>query len=369
MIKSWATGLTLCMSSLLLSTSALADVEEGRVDRAVAAMPTVLAPFSAQLSQIKAGISDEELIQIAAAGWEIGKQVALQQADDRPLYWFRLAAKQKIRQLPLAEPDKNVLLDQFEQVSRGIEQVQISDVGKRVLLTGFDPFFLDRNIAQSNPSGLAALQLDGKQLVTPNGVLHIETVLIPVRFADFDQGMIETLVQPYLQQRRIDMLVTVSMGRKDFDLERFPGKRRSAKAPDNLNVFTGASNDTPLLPPLHHGAMVGPEFVEFSLPVAAMQQAQGPYQINDNREVETLSGTFDASSLAQLSEHVAVQGGGGGYLSNEISYRTVRMRDLFNANIAVGHIHTPRIAGYDKQQEQAIVDQITAMLEKAATEL
>lgn len=356
----------LLASVLLLPSLTWADVEEGRVDRAIAAMPDVLAPFQAELGKIESGVSAEQLDEIATAGWNISKQVAKLKHDDRPLYWFRLAAKQRIRQLPLPQADKAPLLQRFERLTRGIEQVAFPDSGKRILLTGFDPFFLDRNIEQSNPSGLAALLLDGVSL---NGATHIETVLIPVRFADFDDGMIEDLVQPYLQRGDIDMLVTVSMGREHFDLERFPGKRRSAAAPDNLNVYTGANSQQPLIPPLHQGPLKGPEFVEFSLPVAAMQKAAGPYQINDNREVETLTGTFDALSLAQLTEHVAVKGGGGGYLSNEISYRTVRMRDMFNADIAVGHIHTPRISGYDAEQEQAIVAQVRAMLELAAAEL
>ena len=31
------------------------------------------------------------------------------------------------------------------------------------------------------------------------------------------------------------------MGRDHFDLERFPGRRRSSEAPDNAGVLTGAS--------------------------------------------------------------------------------------------------------------------------------
>ncbi|WP_229744598.1 C15 family peptidase [Neiella marina] len=356
--------------ALLVSPiAAFADVEEARVAKATVAMPQLLAPFDSELDKITKGISAAELEQVAIAGWQAGKQVAQSQGDDRGLYWFRLAAKQRIRQLPLTEAEKAPMLQRFEHLSRGIEQVDFTNADKRILLTGFDPFFLDRNIKQSNPSGLAALQLDGAEWQTATGKVRIETVLIPVRFVDFDQGMIEQLVQPYLQDNSIDMLVTVSMGRDHFDLERFPGKRRSSVAPDNLNVYTGANDSQPLIPPLHHGPLLGPEFVEFSLPVKVMQQAAGDFQINDNREVETLIGTFAAISLEQLREHIAVQGGGGGYLSNEISYRTIRMRDMFNADMPVGHIHTPRVSGYDKTKEQAIVEQITEMLRHAAVEL
>ena len=55
----------------------------------------------------------------------------------------------------------------------------------------------------------------------------------------------------------------------------------------------------------------GPEFVEFSLPVAALQSGAGPYEIRDNRRVSTLErGTFDAESLAELEGLTAVRGGG-----------------------------------------------------------
>lgn len=354
---------------LLISFCSFSDVEEARLDKAQAAMPNLLNPFSELLNQIKAGVTAAQLESIAQQGFKAGKQVALKQADDRPLYWFRLAAKAKIRQLPIVASEKESLLQRFERTSRGIEEVSFGATPKRILVTGFDPFFLDRHVNQSNPSGLAALQLDGKVLKLNDGNARIEAVLIPVRFVDFDEGMIEALVQPYLRANSIDMLVTISMGRTDFDLERFPGLRRSAKAPDNLNVYTGASAQNPLVPPLHQGPLYGPEFVEFSLPVKAMQKAQGPFKIIDNPAIETLEGKQSATSLGSLAGQTSVQGSGGGYLSNEISYRTIRLRNMFNSKLPVGHIHTPRVKAYDKEEEQQIVKQIEAMLLQAAKTL
>ena len=36
----------------------------------------------------------------------------------------------------------------------------------------------------------------------------------------------------------------------------------------------------------------------------------------------------------------------GGYLSNDVSYRTVRLVRALGSNVRVGHIHTPRISGF-----------------------
>jgi pyrrolidone-carboxylate peptidase len=69
--------------------------------------------------------------------------------------------------------------------------------------------------------------------------------------------------------------------------------------------------------------------------------------------------------LSQLNGHIAVSGSGGGYLSNEISYRSIRLRDQLNSNIPTGHIHTPRIQQFEPEIEEKIVKQIRTMLELA----
>lgn len=120
--------------------------------------------------------------------------------------------------------------------------------------------------------------------------------------------------------------------------------------------------------------LYGPEFVEFSLPVGAMQSVKGKWKINDNHTVTTLSrGEFDASSLSELQNTTqvngSVNGSGGGYLSNEISYRAVLLGQRFNSGIKVGHIHTPRVKAYEAETEMAIVDQVKEMVKAAATRL
>ena len=295
--------------------------------------------------------------------------------DDRPLYWARLSVSKVIRSIsPGFSPTKqqlNVLLELFEQGSRGrtdLEYTQTTD--KRILLTGFDPFLLDRNINQSNPSGIAALRLDGKVISYKGVTAEINTVMIPVRYKDFDDGIIESLLAPYYALNNIDMVVTVSMGRKNFDLERFPGKRRSVTAPDNVNVLSGGTKEKPVISKLHNKPLPGEEFVLFSLPVEQMKQAKGPYKIIDNHKITSIGQSLkpeviEPHSLSQLNGHIAVSGSGGGYLSNEISYRSIRLRDQLNSHIPTGHIHTPRIQQFEPEIEAKIVKQIKAMLEQS----
>ena len=279
--------------------------------------------------------------------------------DDRALYWARLHSKAGWR------GDVNPeALTAFERASRGLDDVVFGAAKRRVLVTGFDPFHLDARLDQSNPSGLAALSLDGRILQTAHGPAQVEAAVFPVRFADFDAGMVEDFIEPHLSAG-VDLVVTISMGRDQFDLERFPGRRRSAQVPDNLNVLTGAGPDSPLVPGLRGGLLEGPEFLEFTLPASAMTGVAGPFEIRDNGNVESLEGgAIAAASLAQLADQTAVRGSGGGYLSNEIAYRTLLVNRRLHGDgaIPMGHIHTPRLEGFDPEFEAKVVGQIEAML-------
>ena len=282
--------------------------------------------------------------------------------DDRDLYWARLAVSARLRQ----SADADSLLA-FERASRGFDAVSFAGTDTfKVLITGFDPFHLDVHLDQSNPSGLAALVLDGAVLETGSGAARVEAALFPVRFADFDAGMVEAFLEPLLMQNPPDLVVTLSMGRDAFDLERFPGRRRSSPVTDNLNVLTGANPEAPLLPLLHGAPLDGPEFVEFTLPAAAMAAVAGDFQVRDNRHVRTMArGEFEASSLADLGGEIAVAGSGGGYLSNEISYRALLVNERVPGSgspVPMGHLHTPRVQGYDADVEAGIVRQIELLL-------
>jgi pyrrolidone-carboxylate peptidase len=363
---------------------ATASVEELRIEAALQAMPESLAPYHALQSQaIKdwnaATTLNQLRLSVLSAGdrlWQLAKQqvAGLGIYDDRGLYWTRLQLTQLLREhdfiVSLAPQDRLNLIEDLENSSRGRLDITYSKTtDKRVFITGFDPFLLDTNLQQSNPSGVLALLLDGGVINHEGVTAEINTALIPVRYADFDAGEVESLLAPMYALQNVDMVITLSMGRGEFDLEHFPGLRRSASAPDNLNVLAGGSQARPLIPNLGTGRLEGPEFVEFSLPYAAMQQALGDYPINDRREVTTLEKTFSPKSIEQLRWATAVRGGGGGYLSNEISYRSIRLRNRLGSTIPTGHIHTPRMPEYDEAMLEKIATQVTQMLRLALQEL
>ncbi|WP_149982740.1 hypothetical protein [Pseudoalteromonas rhizosphaerae] len=374
----------LLAASLIFSSgsvfSANPTVEELRIKQATTAMPQVLDIFSEDIAQFEQSWKSlknfkqatDLLHDYSTQLWLNAKQhiTVTKSYDDRALYWARLLSSKIIRttkpEFALTTAEQSTLLTMLENGSRGRTDLAYSkNTTKKILLTGFDPFLLDRNINQSNPSGLAALLLDG-QVITYQGIsAEINTVMVPVRYEDFDQGIIEELLAPYYALNNVDMIVTVSMGSKDFDLERFPGKRRSVTAPDNANIVYGGTAKAPLIPGLNDRTLPGSEFVQFSLPATQMQQAKGPFPINDNHKVVTLEKAFEPKTLAELKDAIAVKGGGGGYLSNEISYRSIRLRDQLNSDIPTGHIHTPRIAQFEPETEAKIVKQIQAMLEQS----
>jgi pyrrolidone-carboxylate peptidase len=361
-----------------------ATVEELRIPTAVKAMPTVAGRLAARIDafaeQINKAKSYTVLTQLvlrhAPALWNDAKKsfITLGDYDDRPLYWSRLKMSKILRSsegfAKLFPNQQQKLLWTLELLSRGQSDVKFDKkADKKILITGFDPFFLDRNIDQSNPSGVVALSLDDIVLSVEGKTAEVEVLIVPVRFADFDQGMIEELLTPYIAEKNVDMVITVSMGRENFDLERYPALRRSAKAPDNLNVLTGATKNKPLVPKLKSNELKGPEFVEFSLPVDAMKNGSGKYQVNDNRNISTLEKTYAAQSLAEIVNKVSVNGSGGGYLSNEISYRSILLREKYNPLLPVGHIHTPRIKSFDQQALMDIVNQTKNIITQGVAEL
>jgi len=382
MIKKTILALTLSGVSFFSMANVNLTVEELRIEKAKLYMPKVtfrladrVESFNKQLIQASNfTVLNQLVIKHGKKIWQEAVVAfrASNDFDDRPLYWARLqmfkALKQSKPFIELLPMQQEKLLWNLELYSRGQSDIDFDKkTNKKILVTGFDPFFLDKNIDQSNPSGVAALALDDLVLSSAGQSAEIETLMIPVRFADFDQGIIEELLTPYLKNHAVDMIITISMGRKNFDLERFPGLRRSANAPDNLNVYTGATAKLPLIPLLKGKPLDSPEFVEFSLPFKEMMSARGEYEINYNANISTLTASMSVNSLPELDKEISVKGSGGGYLSNEISYRSIVLRNTYNPILPVGHIHTPRIKAFEPKVTEKIVKQIKAMISKSIT--
>ncbi|MCS0638235.1 pyroglutamyl peptidase [Streptomyces sp. LP05-1] len=268
----------------------------------------------------------------------------LSRDDDRPLYWARLAMTRELRawqpRFALSDPDRARLLDRLEVTSRGQNTVRYpAGRGvKRVLLTGFDPFTLDRDVRISNPSGAAALALDGTLIRTADGGrARVETVVFPVRWQDFADGTVERTLRPHLPQ--VDLFTTVSQGRVGrFDVERTNGAWRGGFG-DNLNV-----SETGLVPVTDPGSQ--PQWTRTTLPSARITAADtGPFPVYDNTTVTEIpaGGTAPVTRPDGPTPGSAARAGGGGdYLSNEIAYRATLLRDRLGlTGLPGGHLHTP----------------------------
>ncbi|MFF8013616.1 pyroglutamyl peptidase [Streptomyces sp. NPDC007929] len=268
----------------------------------------------------------------------------LSRDDDRPLYWARLGMTREVRtwqpEFGLTDGRRAALLDELERTSRGQDAIRYPHRKglKRILLTGFDPFTLDRDIRISNPSGATALALDGTVIETADGPARVETAVFPVRWQDFTEGTVERTLRPQLP--KVDLFTTVSQGRVGrFDIERTNGAWRGGFG-DNENI--GRTETVPVSDPASQ-----PQWTTTTLPYAAISAAQtGRFPVYDNTSVTEIpaGGTEPVVRPAGPTPgSVARAGGGGDYLSNEIAYRATLLRDRLglHGTLPGGHVHTP----------------------------
>ncbi len=291
------------------------------------------------------------------------------QPDDRPLYWARLKLAVMIKNHPyflgdldafsniVAGSELDSIITLFEENSRNYKGVNFSTApvgAKKILITGFDPFQLLSDKETQNPSGISALQLHGKTINDALGnVGYIETAIFPVRYFDFDKGVVENLVSQFLENNSVNMIMSLSLngGKVFFDLERFAGKNRGGFE-DNLNVGSGHLSFIQL--------PSGNEFYETTLPVLKIvtSAATNNFSINgqklfydqsyeaennnkrahitdDSSQPNTNVDSFLFSEIIEKS----IAGSGSNYLSNEIFYRIARKRDDSSSTVKTGHFH------------------------------
>ncbi|UUN31128.1 pyroglutamyl peptidase [Streptomyces sp. FIT100] len=354
--------------------AAVATVEEQRLDRAVpqeilrrSGFDSVAPRFTRALRSAGSYADAERVVERHGAGlWRRAVDRAqgkgpvrgdLSRGDDRPLYWARLAMARELRQWQPAfgptEADRARLLDRLEQTSRGQDSLDfprangakgINDTKgvkgiKRIVVTGFDPFTLDRDIRISNPSGATALSLDGTWIRTADGTpARIEAAVFPVRWSDFAAGTVERALRPQLPGA--DLVTTVSQGRVGrFDVERTNGAWRGS-FPDNENL--SRTGTVPVDDPASQ-----PQWTSTTLPYAAIVAAStGRFPVYDNTSVTEIPAGATEPVVrpdGPTPGSAARAGGGGDYLSNEIAYRATLLRDRLGLGTALagGHVHTP----------------------------
>ncbi|GHD41512.1 hypothetical protein GCM10010317_011810 [Streptomyces mirabilis] len=343
------------------AAAAPATVEEQRLDQAApqeilrrSGFDTVAPGFARALERAGSfGQAERVVVRQGARLWQRAVDRAqgrgpaggdLSRDDDRPLYWARLGMTREVRQwepeFGLTDTQRAKLLDELEENSRGENTIRYPHAKgvKRILLTGFDPFTLDRDVRISNPSGATALALDGTMIRTADGPARIETAVFPVRWQDFAQGTVERTLRRQLP--RVDLFTTVSQGRVGrFDVERTNGAWRGG-FPDNENV--SRTETVPVTDPASQ-----PQWTSTTLPYARIVAAPtGRFPVYDHTSVtEIPAGGTDpvVRPDGPTPGSTARAGGGGDYLSNEIAYRATLLRDRLGLHDSLpgGHVHTP----------------------------
>jgi pyrrolidone-carboxylate peptidase len=374
-----AAGLTKLEIPRCKSRGALPTTEEARVlpaTKAAAATPTapvrlasaggfepLIPKFTGALAGASSFARAQKVVSEHGRGlWQAATkqaQAAGATADDRPLYWARVQMARLLRQwqpsFRLTEAQRTTLQDLFERASRGMETAAFDRDRrtKRILISGFDPFGLGRAIERGNPSGAAALALDGRQITSGPVTAEVEAVVFPVRFADFDAGTVERFFRPYLAKGGVDMIMTISQGgTTEFEVEEFAGRRRAegrpqdpTDIPENLGQVSGGAEQRPVVPP---GLGPGPEFLRTTLPASARRSLGRTTPSRGESEVTEIprGGTSPVTrpTGGPTAGSTAVEGSGGSFLSNEIFYRTSLLRTETKAEIPVGHLHTPFLA-------------------------
>lgn len=320
--------------------------------------------------------------------------------NDRPLYWARLAAKATLKRL-LKERGELMMqsgldsLKKFEKASRGFTLIDFSAApagAKNLLLSGFDPFFLPHNVGQSNCSGLAALNLIdttdemGKARTARIPGVYTQTCLFPVRFADFNSGLVEEVFGSRFGT--VDAIITCSLipdPNSTFDIDRFAGSRRTTGTVDNLYQVSGTDMPHSNNPPGHlKTTLPFDAFVGFLDPANGVKNKlkrpngsdtelilmQNFIVIRNGATITRVSGgqqplvSNTAGTLVPLAldpdkpsiidqenpptndaagnPEIVVEGSGGDYLSNEIFYRVARKRPLMTSTVS-GHFHLPAL--------------------------
>jgi hypothetical protein len=312
--------------------------------------------------------------------------------DDRPLYWARLYMTRSLREwdppFTLSRTQRLALVRILGYASRGVDSVDFPDRRgpQRLLVSGFDTFSLDVSLRHSNPSGAAALQLDGRTVRTRRGSFAVETVMLPVNWSDFDQGIVEDAFGPWLRPRRragnADLIMTVSQGRRGrMDIEKWAGGFRGGFPDNNRAIHWGPISAAALWPQ----PQPSPQWIRTTLPHRRMVEAgTGPWPVRLNTGIcEWPRGTFPDPGSVRCADDPArgsraASAPGGDYLSNESMYRTNRLRlGAGLRRLSGGHLHISSLV-YPQDQtvltdeeferdRRATVDQTVALVEAAGT--
>ncbi len=262
---------------------------------------------------------------VAAGGITAGLEGKIRNAFDTAELWFSLPKKRAIA---------SSHLNRAIQLLRW--QADVVDSGKP---------------AQGDADGLRALADSVERLATSR--VHIEAVIFPVNWTEFDQGMVEEAFGPWMRPgpEQVDATMTISQGGNRFDLEQYNGRYRTGTSNDGINPCTPPHFTRPecqITPPTEWVPFEPPQWTVSTQPIEAILNADtdGPYAINHRTSVTEFITCGETPTRSMPNgpttfEHCARSGGGGSYLSNESAYRVTLLRDALGADIPAGHLHIP----------------------------
>lgn len=304
------------------------------------------------------------------------------------------------------------LSDIFEKYSRGLEGTEKPIFSPQttthfnVLISGYDPFgsafpgsYYDWQDHQSNPSGNLALALDGENLSVSGKTLTIKSVILPVRFREFDNGWIESFFTSYINDNNVKMIITFSYGVDGnvygFEIERFASRNRGLGIPlTNVNTPDNNKKQATASSYLNSANKDNYEFIETTLPfnnmyilnkvgldqkaefnfltgisVIGNKKLSNPYGDDDLKPIYYNQVKFPNLTnypLANANKIKSVNGSGGDYLSNEVYYRVAFLRATSaNTNKMTGHIHVGYLKSDPITDRTQMLDTIKQSIEQA----
>jgi pyrrolidone-carboxylate peptidase len=281
--------------------------------------------------------------------------------NDQAIYKARLKMRIILKKSsnPFLKKIKKEELDKYievlEEASRGMTTAEFDEKSeKKILLTGFDPY----QGLKTNPSGVTALNFDGKMV----GNAEIQTAIFPVRYEDFDKGLVEKFFGSKMDD--IDAIITVSQTdvSHNIDVDRFSANIRGGGEDNNKVSKTGEilkDEDD-----FHESSLPYKEILEgepenkdqrffFNQAWATDKDDSNKKKYPGNQANKGTPWNSDKkiNSLKKVNESgKPTQGSGGSYLSNEIHYRVSKMRTSSEAtqNMPQGHLHINDVADKEK---------------------
>ncbi|MGG7471194.1 hypothetical protein ACVVIH_22060 [Chryseobacterium arthrosphaerae] len=259
------------------------------------------------------------------------EQVQKDNLDDRPLYWARNKMQTYLKRHPVFKDHIDYetsivkkgtglenIIKKFEELSRNYTGIDFSKAGskKKVLITGFDPFQLDSDKEIFNPSGILALGLNGNHDLLKSNIF-VQTCILPVRYEDFDNQVIENIIRKHLPN--VDMIMTTSLNGDNefFDVEKYAISYRGGGT-DNMNIGYHANEE---------------RFIENKKSIYTKTSLPKEKIFGTNKSIN-----IDGFNINYDENKDSNNGSGGNYLSNEIMFRATSVRGI-TSNKPVGHFH------------------------------